>query len=106
MRKLLPLLGSLACAVAFAAAANSAEAQESGAGGNVVEEIIVTARQQEETLQDVPVTVAALTETDLDRYNISTLTEASKLIPNFYIYHGGSGNGSNPYIQVSSAYSG
>ena len=99
MRKLLPLLGSLACAFAFAAATTGAEAQESGAGGNVVEEIIVTARQQEETLQDVPVTVAALTETDLDRYNISTLTEASKLIPNFYIYHGGSGNGSNLYLR-------
>ena len=36
----------------------------------------------------MPVTVAALTETDLERYNISTLTEASKLVPSFYIYHG------------------
>ncbi len=61
----------------------------------VIEEIIVTARQQAETLQDVPVTVAALTEEDLDRYNISTLSEASELIPNFMVFHGGSGNGSN-----------
>ncbi|MBT6572634.1 MAG: hypothetical protein HON21_18540, partial [Gammaproteobacteria bacterium] len=32
---------------------------------DVLEEIIVTARQQSETLQDVPVTIAALTEADL-----------------------------------------
>ena len=61
----------------------------------VIEEVLVTAWRREETLQDVPVTVAALTEQDLDRYNISTLTEASKLEPDFSIFHGGSGNGSN-----------
>ena len=49
--------------------------------------------------QDVPVTVAALTEHDLDRYNISTLTEATKLAPNFSIFHGGSGNGSNVILR-------
>lgn len=98
MKKSLPWLGTFACVIALAATV-PAKAQERGAGGNVVEEIIVTARQQEETLQDVPVTVAALTETDLERYNISTLTEASKLVPSFYIYHGGSGNGSNLYLR-------
>lgn len=65
----------------------------------IMEEIVVTARQQAETLQDVPVTVSAFTEEDLDRYNIKTLTEASKLIPNFQINHGGSGNGSNLYLR-------
>ncbi len=61
----------------------------------LIEEIVVTARQQQEGLQDVPVTIAAFTEEDLDRYNITTLTEASDLVPNFQIFHGGSGNGSN-----------
>ena len=65
------------------------------AQSNVVEEIIVTARQKQESLQDVPVTVAVLTESDLDRYAVTTLTEASKMVPNFSVYHGGSGNGSN-----------
>ncbi len=60
-----------------------------------IEEIVVTARQQEETLQDVPVTVAALTEQDLDRYNITNLVDAAKMVPNMVIAHGGSGNGSN-----------
>lgn len=65
----------------------------------VIEEIVVTARQMEETLQDVPVTVAAFSEADLDRYHITTLTEASKMIPNFQINQGGSGNGSNLYLR-------
>ncbi|MBM4204382.1 MAG: TonB-dependent receptor [Gammaproteobacteria bacterium] len=62
---------------------------------SAIEEVLVTARRREETLQDVPVTVAALTEEDLDRYQINTLTDASRLVPNFSIFHGGSGNGSN-----------
>lgn len=74
-------------------------AQTSAAEQSVIEEIIVTARQQAETLRDVPVTVVVFTEDDLDRYNISTLTEASKLVPNFQINHGGAGNGSNLYLR-------
>ncbi|MCZ6640768.1 MAG: TonB-dependent receptor [Gammaproteobacteria bacterium] len=65
----------------------------------MIEEIIVTARQQSETLRDVPVTVTVFTEDDLDRYNINTLTDASKLVPNFQINHGGSGNGSNLFLR-------
>ncbi len=76
-------------------------AQGGGGGGDVaistqaIEEVIVTARQQAETLQDVPVTIAALTEQDLDRYNITNLVDAAKMVPNMVISHGGSGNGSS-----------
>ena len=61
----------------------------------VIEEIIVTARQQAETLQDVPVTIAAFTEADLDRYNITNLMDAAKMVPNMVIAQQGSGNGSS-----------
>jgi len=60
---------------------------------NVLEEIVVTARQQAESLQDVPVTISAFTEEDLDRYNITTLVDAAKMVPNMVIAQGGSGNG-------------
>ena len=66
----------------------------SASAEEVMEEIIVTARQQAETLQDVPVTIAAMTEEDLDRYNITNLVDAAKMVPNMVISHGGSGNGS------------
>jgi len=64
-----------------------------------IEEIIVTARQQEESLQDVPVTVTVMSEIDLDRYNITSLTDAAKMVPNFRINAGGSGNGTNIYLR-------
>ncbi|MCC5872935.1 MAG: TonB-dependent receptor [Gammaproteobacteria bacterium] len=67
-----------------------AQAQQS----RTIEEIVVTARQQEETLQDVPVTVTALSEEDLRRYNVTKLSDAANLVPNFQIYQTGSGNGS------------
>jgi len=60
----------------------------------VIEEIIVTARQQAESLQDIPVTVAFLSEEDLKRYNVTRLTDAASMIPNFQIFTTGSGNGS------------
>ncbi len=84
------ILGTLAFALAWAPLL-PALAQE----GEVIEEIIVTARQQAETLQDVPVTIAALTEADLDRYNITNLVDAAKMVPNMVISPGGSGNGSS-----------
>ncbi len=62
---------------------------------SVMEEVTVTARKQAETLQDVPVTIAAMTEADLDRYNITNLVDAAKMVPNMLIAQGGSGNGSN-----------
>ena len=83
-------LATLACALAWTPLM-PVQAVE----GQVVEEIIVTARQQQETLQDVPVTIAALTEADLDRYNITNLVDAAKMVPNMVISHGGSGNGSS-----------
>ena len=80
----------LSGAIAAVLLSTSAYASE-----NVLEEIIVPARKQAETLQDVPVTIAALTEADLDRYNITNLVDAAKMVPNMVVAHGGSGNGSN-----------
>ena len=60
-----------------------------------IEEVVVTARQQAESLQDVPVTIAALTEEDLDRYHITNLVDASKMVPNMVVAQAGSGNNSS-----------
>jgi iron complex outermembrane receptor protein len=66
-----------------------------GLSAQEIEEVVVTARQQAESLQDVPVTIAAMTEADLDRYNITNLVDAAKMVPNMVIAQGASGNGSN-----------
>ena len=80
----------------FSIGANAQDASsETTDLSNIIEEIIVTARQESESLQDVPVTIAAMTEQDLERYNITTLVDAAKMVPNMRINHGGSGNGSS-----------
>ena len=89
--KLQYAIQGLLAGVLFAGGFMPVFAQQSGD----IEEIIVTARQQEETLQDVPVTIAAFSEQDLDRYNITNLVDAAKMVPNMVVSHGGSGNGSS-----------
>ena len=93
------LLGALASAASAQDAPPAPPKQPATTAEAGVEEIIVTARQKEESLLDVPVTVAAFSEGDLDRYNVQTLTEASKMVPNFQIVQGNSGNGSNLYLR-------
>lgn len=85
---------AFATAAATLLYAPSASAQAPAQQSRTIEEIVVTARQQAETLQDVPVTVAALSEQDLKRYGITRLEDASSLVPNFQIFQTGSGNGS------------
>lgn len=58
-----------------------------------MDEIIVQARKREESLQTVPVTIAALGEAQLDRFQIDTIAEVADFIPNFQIQQGGSGSG-------------
>jgi iron complex outermembrane receptor protein len=87
---------SISKAAAFALAAGAGTGSVAAyASESVIEEIVVTARQQAETLQDVPVTIAAFTEEDLDRYNITNLVDAGKMVPNMLVAPGGSGNGTN-----------
>ena len=49
--------------------------------GQVLEEVIVTARQREESLQDVPVTVTAFTQTDIERQGIERAEDFIALTP-------------------------
>lgn len=65
------------------------------AAENELEEIVVTARKRAETLQDVPVTITALTEEDLDRYYITNIVDAAKMVPNMSVSQGGTGNSTN-----------
>ncbi|MEL7022948.1 MAG: TonB-dependent receptor [Pseudomonadota bacterium] len=56
-------------------------AQTTGASG-VVEEIVVTARRREESLQDVPVAITALTAEDIARTGLSDLVAVGQAAPN------------------------
>ena len=61
----------------------SAGAQESGAGA--IEEVVVTARKRDESLQDVPIAITAFTEAMIDRAGIERPSDFISMIPNVTI---------------------
>ena len=69
----------------------SSYAQETENSG--IEEIIVTARQQNESLQDVPLSVSALRESALDEKGISVFEDYLLQLPS--VTAGGSGPGTS-----------
>lgn len=78
-------------AIAFALAAlPSAQAQERGA--DTLEEITVTARKREESLLDVPVSIAVVTGESLRNGAVERLEALAPTIPNFHFAEAVSGN--------------
>ncbi len=89
------LLASLAGAALIAAAYDSppALAQELA-----LEEIIVTARKREENLQDLPLTVTALTNDDIYERGVNSILDLADYTPGFYTETVGRRD-SNPYFR-------
>ena len=76
--------------MAFASVQIHATAQDqapSASAGSAAseDEILVTARRREESLQDAPVTVSAFTEKDLERQGVSAISDYADLVPNFFL---------------------
>ena len=69
-------LGVLASAVLFPGLALPASAQDEGAG--IIEEIVVTARKREDTLQEVPLSVTAFTTEQLEGRNFRDLQDVAQ----------------------------
>ena len=67
-------------------------AQDAGAGASVFEEIVVTARKREESLEDIPVALTAFTEEDFANLNIGDLFDIGKNVPNLFVGNFGNGN--------------
>ena len=55
----------------------------------VLEEIVVTARRREESLQDVPISVLAFTADDLELRGVDNIERLNVLVPNVSINGGG-----------------
>ena len=69
------LLGTASTAVPLA------QAQDA-----MIEEVVVTARKRQESLQDVPVAVTALTPNQLERGSIQRTTDIDKMVPNVELH--------------------
>ncbi|MCZ6585769.1 MAG: TonB-dependent receptor plug domain-containing protein, partial [Gammaproteobacteria bacterium] len=63
------------------AASQTANAQQTGGQGPILEEITVTARLYEESLHNAPVAVAVMTDDYLSNQKIETIDEMMRLVP-------------------------
>jgi len=73
------ILSAPATAIVFAAPADTATAT---ATRTELEEVIVTANRREENLQNVPITIQALTGDTLTKLNVTTFEDYVKFLPN------------------------
>src|SRR5215510_2300846 len=58
-----------------------------------LEEIVVTAQRREQNLQEVPISIVAMTGENLEVRGIDNLEEVSQGVPNVLITGGGGGTG-------------
>ncbi len=64
----------------------------SAAGNDWMEEVVVTATKREASLQDVPISVTAFSETQLEAYRPSNLEDLGGYVPNMYMPPSGERN--------------
>ncbi len=95
-RILAMLLAGAATLFATGAAAQTAETADSG------ETIIVTARKQAETVLDVPVSVSALSGSDLRDRQVSSATELAQFTPGLAMNQSFGRGGDRPIIRGAS----
>jgi iron complex outermembrane receptor protein len=75
--------GAICAALAvFSAPALAQEADEAAIDDGTLEEITVTARRREESLQTVPVSVSAFTEGEIERRQINSTLDVIRNVPN------------------------
>lgn len=82
LRKLLmgsACMGAIAAGVLLPGAAMAAETE------NAIEELVVTARMRAESLQETPVAVTAVTESQIQKLFVQDLSDLTRAAPNFTI---------------------
>jgi iron complex outermembrane receptor protein len=78
-----------------------AKAQNAGAEGGQLEEILVTAQKREENPKDVPVTMTVFSGADLEQQGLQNLTDYAKFVPGLiYAGEGLGGERSGPNIVI------
>src|SRR5215468_9899905 len=90
------ILSAPACAIVYAA---PAEAAATGAEGPQLTEVIVTANRREENLQNVPITIQAMTADTIKQLNVQTFDDFVRYLPNVTQGGGGGPGQSNIYIR-------
>ncbi len=83
-------------------AMNDAHAQETGSApdSSLLEEVTVTARRREESLQDTPISITAFTGEALERQQIDRLNGIASSTPNLIFDNGATFSGANSSASV------
>jgi len=79
---------------------NAQEEQASGRLGSLLEEIVVTARKREESLQDAPLSVTALSGESLEIRGITNISEIGNITPNLTYQNNPQAGGSTSVATV------
>ncbi len=87
------LCGAALSGIAAMPSAAFAQDAEEGAEAPDDNVIVVQARRQNETLQEVPVTVTAIGGATLERYSIDQVADFASRVPTLNVQVGGSGSG-------------
>ncbi|PYO39955.1 MAG: TonB-dependent receptor, partial [Gemmatimonadetes bacterium] len=77
-----------------------APARAEDQAANALEEVVVTARKQEEFLQRVPVSVVAITADELQKKSLETLASVGQVTPNFTFSQTGNGGNSSGLVYI------
>ncbi|MDQ4421550.1 TonB-dependent receptor [Sphingobium sp. DEHP117] len=78
-----------------AIAQSASEADEGAAQGTGLEQIIVTARKQEENLQNIPVAETVISAKQLDTYGVTSIEKLTNMAPQLIVGRAGAGNGAS-----------
>ena len=93
------LTASAGAAFAFCAPAHAqAEPGQSASTGGI-EDIVVTARKREETTQNVPVSILAISAERMERYDLTSLERVAAQTPSFVIGRAPSGSGATLVVR-------
>ena len=94
----------ISCAITAALSASAGTAFAAGeyGGAGALEEVVVTAQHRSESIQDVPITIQAITGEQLSQMAVSTFDDVIKMLPNVTFSTNGPGQG-NIYMRGLSA---
>ena len=95
-------VSAMALAIAIGGSATAAAQTSSDTSFNDADEIIVTARKREETLVEVPISIDAFNQDELDKLGITSAEALSAATPSFDFQNVGTGGASgraNPQIR-------
>jgi len=82
---------SASLAATYGGAADAQDQQGEAADSGALEEVIVTARKREENIQDIPQSIQAFSQVEIERSGIDSLQDVAKFVPAMTVVGAGSG---------------